>query len=345
MNNANTLSSDITIRLSDTTLADIANGVTAYGWRNHAEAGYAADNAVLHLDNRTENVYGEKTFAVYQNMRGIHLNPAGDIDIQTTDNGQYHIGYNAGNQNGGFNIMNIKGGTYTPLITGLDSGNVGIGTYTPAYKLDVAGVAHASDRIWSDVSIGAKTSDTDGFRFEWDANNNAVVVVKADGTPCNFYSLGGVSALGVGAAGATPSISAMNITSLTATTFNATTIKPTSGEVVKILPAAGQSRVRLKLSDGEDEGGISLYPGGNLQIEADANIYLEQDTTLDDMTLSGMDGEGTINWNITSDGTANFKKLKVGSSGSAINSITWNNSTNRLDVVIGSNTYSFQPVS
>jgi hypothetical protein len=136
----------------------------------------------------------------------------------------------------------------------------------------------------------------------------------------------------------------MNIASLTATTFNATTIKPASGEVVKILPAAGQSRVRLKLSDGEDEGGISLYPGGNLQIEADGNIYLEQDTILDEMNLSGKEGIVT-NWSISSAGSANFKKLKVGSSGSVINSITWNTSTNRLDVVIGSNTYSFQPVS
>jgi hypothetical protein len=245
---------------------------------------------------------------------------------------------------------NVNNNPYALYVQG-SSGNVGIGvdlssipSTSPSYKLRVNGDAYASGRIWSGLSIGAKTSETEGFRFEWDSNNNAVVVVKADGTPCNFYSMGGVSALGVGAAGSTPSISAMNITSLTATTFNATTIKPASGEVVKILPAAGQSRVRLKLSDGEDEGGISLYPGGNLQIEADRNIYLEQDTILDEMNLSGKEGIVT-NWSISSAGSANFKKLKVGSSGSVINSITWNNSTNRLDVVIGSNTYSFQPVS
>jgi hypothetical protein len=135
----------------------------------------------------------------------------------------------------------------------------------------------------------------------------------------------------------------MNITSLTATTFNATTIKPASGQSVMVLPAAGQSRVKLRISDGEYEGGIGIY-NGNLEIEADNNIYLEQDTILDDMNLSGMDG-GVTNWSISSAGSANFKKLKVGSSGSVINSITWNNSTNSLDVVIGSNTYSFQPVS
>lgn len=337
------LSSDISIALSSSTLSDIANGATAYGWGNHASAGYAADSGVVHKAG-AEEITGIKTFTQYQNMRGINLDSSGDIHVLNTENGNYYLGYGAGNANGGFNLINFKDDTYTPLITGLDNGNVGIGNYTPAYKLDVAGDAYASGRIWSGLSIGAKTSETEGFRFEWDANNNAVVVVKADGTPCNFYSMGGVSALGVGAAGATPSISAMNITSLTATTFNATTIKPASGQSVMVLPAAGQSRVKLRISDGEYEGAIGIY-NGNLEIEADTNIYLEQDTILDDMTLSGMDGEGTINWSITSDGSANFKKLKVGSSGNVINSITWNNSTNRLDVVIGSNTYSFQPVS
>ena len=192
---------------------------------------------------------------------------------------------------------------------------------------------------------------TDKFRFEYDLSNNTVWVLKADGTAVNFASLGGVTSLGEGSSG-TPNISSLNIDSLTAATFNATIIKPTSGEVVKVLPTEiveGHPIVQLKLSENASknafQGGMSLYPDGDLQIEADANIYLEQDTTLDDMTLQGMDGEGTINWNITSDGTANFKKLKVGSLGSVIQSITWNTSTNRLEVKIGSNTYSFQPAS
>ena len=181
-------------------------------------------------------------------MSGINLDSSGDIHVLNTPNGNYYLGYGAGNSNGGFNLINFKDDTYTPLITGLDSGNVGIGTYTPAYKLDVAGVAHASDRIWSDVSIGAKTTDTEGFRFEWDSNNNAVVVLRANGTPCNFYSMGGVSALGVGAAGATPSISAMKIASLTATTataatLNVSTIKPMGSEIDILTPGQDGSYV------------------------------------------------------------------------------------------------------
>lgn len=326
-----------TISISGAWQTKIEKGVTAEGWGNHASAGYAADNAVLHLDNRTETVYGEKTFAVYQNMRGICLNPAGDIRIETTDNGTYYLGYEAGNQNDGFNIMNIKGSTYTPLITGLDSGNVGIGTYTPAHKLDVAGVAHASDRIWSDVSIGAKTTDTEGFCFEWDSNNNAVVVLRANGTPCNFYSMGGVSALGVGSSGSTPSISAMNIGALTVSGK----LTSRTAQVQNTLTVGSdnyEGNIVIRGNDGDDSYESKIYQSGDI-------LNIEADSSLDISGATSINGNTSITGTLYVSGTTSLHDMKVGSSGSVIKSITWNSSTSRLDVVIGSNTYSFQPVS
>ncbi len=54
---------------------------------------------------------------------------------------------------------------------------------------------------------------TNKFRFEYDSTNNTVWVLKADGTPVNFASLGGVSALGAGSNG-TPSLNTLTVASL-----------------------------------------------------------------------------------------------------------------------------------
>ena len=57
------------------------------------------------------------------------------------------------------------------------------------------------------VKIGQDANDTThyiqigGGRIYWDSTNNALYVQKADGTACHFYSLGGVSALGMGVSG------------------------------------------------------------------------------------------------------------------------------------------------
>lgn len=325
-----------TINIAPAWQTKINHGESAYGWGNHASAGYADDDDVVHKAG-AEEITGVKTFTQYQNMRGIYLNPSGDIRIETTDNGTYYLGYGAGNANGGFNIMNIKDDTYTPIITGLDSGNVGIGNYTPAYKLDVAGEAYASGRIWSGLSIGAKTSETEGFRFDWDANNNAVVVVKADGTPCNFYSMGGVSALGVGAAGATPSISAMNITSLTATTFNATTIN-----VSTIKSKAGYGP---EISTPDDNYYVAFnYEQRNGHYVTDfynVGLFGEDDNS----ETWSIEPDGSAVFASENVGTLNAGSMKVGSSGSSISRIKWDATNNLLEVVIAGHTCKFQPVS
>jgi hypothetical protein len=73
-------------------------------------------------------------------------------------------------------------------------GNVCIGGTTYTHKLNVAGNIATSASNGSFVQIGA-------IRLEYDNTNNALKVVKSDGTSANFYATGGVSALGYGSSG------------------------------------------------------------------------------------------------------------------------------------------------
>lgn len=70
---------------------------------------------------------------------------------------------------------------------------------------------------------------TNKFRFEYDSTNNTVWVLKADGTPVNFASMGGVSALGVGSSG-TPSIDSLRVTRIY---FDATKYLEVSGSTLR----------------------------------------------------------------------------------------------------------------
>ena len=70
---------------------------------------------------------------------------------------------------------------------------------------------------------------TNKFRFEYDSQNNTVWVLKADGTPVNFASMGGVSALGVGSSG-TPSIDSLRVTRIY---FDATKYLEVSGSTLR----------------------------------------------------------------------------------------------------------------
>lgn len=79
------------------------------------------------------------------------------------------------------------GGTYTsPALTILPSNKyVGIGTTSPSYKLHVAGGIYSSEYL----QIGSA-------RLRYDSASNAIYIQKSDGSSCNFYATGEVSAYG-----------------------------------------------------------------------------------------------------------------------------------------------------
>ena len=83
-------------------------------------------------------------------------------------------------------LYTYSGSAAAERLTILEGGNVGIGTTSPSYMLDVNGNARCTSIRVGDALLA------------WDSTNNALKVIKADGSNANFYATGGVSALGFG---------------------------------------------------------------------------------------------------------------------------------------------------
>lgn len=191
-----------------------SNGATAYGWGNHASAGYATDSGVVHKAG-AETISGQKTFtASLVASNDIYLNKSGQQQWLNFNNGtkNFSFGQEAGGDcvlyaDGNVNFYtNVNGNPYSLFVKG--NGNVGIGTSGPSYKLDVNGAAHAADAMWSDTSIGV----TNRFRLRWDNANNTVWVEGPNGEAVNFSSKGGLASLGSTGTGGADTFTLKNLT-------------------------------------------------------------------------------------------------------------------------------------
>lgn len=229
-----------TISINSTYQTYISHGETAYGWGNHAAQGYltsetyrgtvtsVAMTVPTGLKVSGSPITSNGTFA---------LSLADGYSIPTTakqtawDNKQNAISdlasirTNASHGQTAYGWGNHADQGYLPRSEGMRF--TSYGTYIAARLVDANGV-YDSERSalaqgdgyiewWStggffnhwmgNVKIGQDANDTThyiqigGGRIYWDSTNNALYVQKADGTACHFYSLGGVSALGMGVSG------------------------------------------------------------------------------------------------------------------------------------------------
>ena len=158
--------------------ADVNKGVTAYGWGNHADAGYLKSIS----SSEVTTALGYTPLSNSTNFWG-----------QTVSSGVVNGSIEAGNSGGaisGFHSIELNShGTLSGYGGFIDFHfNGSSSDYTSRIIED------ASGRLFLDASVGVRIGNA---LLSWDTTNNALKIQKIDGTAANFYATGGVSALGV----------------------------------------------------------------------------------------------------------------------------------------------------
>lgn len=267
---------------------------TAYGWGNHASAGYitqtAADGRYVTLAT-SQTITADKTFADAVGFNNnIFLSKSGSQQFINFSNG--YTGAIGQSANGDLYIYSGEAvNWYTSINSHVGlyhaaSGNVGVNTTNPQYNCDVTGVIRATDSI----IVG------DG-KIAWDATNNALYVQKKDGSVCHFYSLGGVTALGAGT-GSGASINTLRVTTLNAGTVNA------SAKVVTEHLNYGSDPLYVDVPNSD------YYVSFNYQQDYYDNIMCYM-TDFFNVGLFGEDNNANETWRIMPDGTATFNVLNA----------------------------------
>ena len=373
-----------TISINSTYQAYISNGNTAYGWGNHANAGYltgitssmvTSALGYTPLSNAT-TFWGQTVNSSNQvkgNMSSVGtISASGNITVTKTSAADTSVSVT--NSNGTIYLLTsgnrglysdndwVVG--YNGTNTFLNKGNVGIGTTSPTYKLDVNGtmriigaeacdittarnnnsaittnapyslsaIRHALSFKWynSDWQIGnmrsggaesagfAITEGSDKLAFRvynggttygyitqayggirigdgllmWDSTNNALKVLKSDGTAANLYATGAVSALGFSAG--TSSVDAM--------TFGYLTVNTQLNLPTTIV--AGSSPMIARTAS--DSDCVYMFYSSAYSKVTGNTYYCNQ---YDNVGLRGTDSNYDDQWWIDPDGCARFRRL------------------------------------
>lgn len=287
--------------LSDTYLTPSAASAT-YAQKATTLAGYGITDAYTksQCDDKyvtlatQQTISGEKTFTSHGYFSNNLTLDAGTDQYIRFNAGTNKIGYFYQGSGGDMSVYsenpinwytNINGhvGIYHQGATGY----IGINNQGPQYNLDVTGTIRATDS----VIIG-------GGKIAWDSTNNSLYVQGADGSICHLYSLGGISALGVGT-GSGASISTLRVTTLNATNVNATNeivaanIKPTQAGIID-----------LWTSDN------SYYWEFNYQDSYSGTTYYALDCY--NVGFYGENSNADNTWRITPEGIAEFGTVVCG---------------------------------
>ena len=205
-----TITSSGTIALSQEMQTSIANGATAYGWGDHAQAGYATQKWVGQQGYATQQWVGQQGFLKASDLNGYatqqwvqqqgyltsHQSVDGTFWGQSWSNhgtlsGSIYAGSNGGVITGFHSIELNNYGTLSGYGGFIDFHYNGSSSdYTSRIIED------ANGRLFFDVSSGVRIGSV---VLSWDSGNNALKIQNIDGTAANLYATGGVSALGMSA--------------------------------------------------------------------------------------------------------------------------------------------------
>ena len=208
-----TITSSGTIAINSTYQTYISHGETAYGWGNHADAGYLTSVAFADLTSHPTTLSGYGiTDAKIQNgtitLGSNTITPLTSSDltnltwwgqslsngavtgslssvINITMSGNIAMAVNSLISSGGNNILQYDG-SQTVL-------NYGYRSTKPSW---VCG-STINFRVGDSTIVIVNSSGLrigDGL-ITWDSTNNALKFQKYDGTACHIYSTGGVTAL------------------------------------------------------------------------------------------------------------------------------------------------------
>lgn len=193
-----------TIAINSTYQDYIQHGETAYGWGNHASAGYSTPSSVASqmqtyakIQNGTITIGDNSITPLTQ-----HQTVDGTFWGQSWNNG----GTVSGNMTG-VGMIKMTGHLYmheggTGIY--LNSDGTGIDWHDDSDSYVASLLAFTSSMVTAHQGLTIPVNKSlrigDGV-LTWDAANNAFKVEKYDGTAANFYATGGVSALGVSTGG------------------------------------------------------------------------------------------------------------------------------------------------
>lgn len=290
-----TITASGTIALSQETQTAIAAGVTAYGWGNHANAGYLTASAIIDMATKTwVNQQGFLTSSAlngyatqsWVNQQGFLKSVSGTFWGNSWSNG----GTLSGNiiiDNGYAIRFKNRGGDHKNVLT-LNSSNqlaIGFNTRQMGYVTDIQGgtITFATNNGTTGgtdnrLEVGEFSSagrfwikqGTQGLRIgngllTWDSANNALKVSDYNGNSANLYALGGVSALGFSSSGGTTSINSLTVN-------GGILVKDYAGDSKKALSvalaASASDASRLIIGEGwKDYLHDTVIRGYNIQFE------------------------------------------------------------------------------
>ena len=193
--------------------ADVSKGVTAYGWGDHAQAGYSTPSSVA-SQMQTYAKIQSGTITIGDNSitpLTQHQTVSGTFWGQLWGNG----GAVSGDMTG---VGTIKMTGHLYMHDGgtgiyLNSDGTGIDWHDASDSYVTSLLAFTSSMVTAQQGLTIPVNKSlrigDGV-LTWDATNNAFKVEKYDGTAANFYATGGVSALGVSTGGSVTNLTVSN---------------------------------------------------------------------------------------------------------------------------------------
>ena len=227
-----TITSSGTIAISSTFQTYINDGETAYGWGNHANAGYLTSVAFVDLTSHPDTLAGYGiTDAKISNgtitLGSNSITPLTSSDLSgltwwgqslsngavtgslsnvtdITMSGNIYMAntkqiYFKNNSNSNKSAITVDGSNN--LILGNEWRASGYSTYLRGYEVFIQTGSSYTNRVSVDYNGRVHVIAGDqGLRIGdgllvWDSTNNALKLQKYDGTACHFYSTGGVTAL------------------------------------------------------------------------------------------------------------------------------------------------------